>query len=323
MSKLLRALSAGACLSLLAFVPLASRADAPMARTQAPGYYRAMVGDFEVTVLSDGTLQLPATKLLQGDPTRIGDALRRNFLGEEVETSVNGFLVNTGSKLVLIDTGAGTTSGPGAGALAGNLRAAGYRPEQVDEIYVTHMHGDHVGGLVNAGRRTFPNAILRIDKRDTDFWLSEDVMNRAPADVRDFFKAAMASVNPYRQAGKLKTFDGPTALVPGVRAVSAYGHTPGHTAYVVESKGEQLVLWGDLMHVAAVQFEDPTVTIAFDIDNAAAEKAREAAFADAAKGGYWVGAAHLPFPGIGHLRAGGKGYVFVPANYSALHEAMK
>jgi glyoxylase-like metal-dependent hydrolase (beta-lactamase superfamily II) len=318
MSKLLRTVLAAACLSPLAFAPPAAQADAPMVRTQAPGYYRMFVGDFEVTVLSDGTLKLPATKLLQGDATQIGDALRRNFLGEEVETSINAFLVNTGSKLVLIDAGAGTTSGPNAGALVANLRAAGYRPEQVDEIYITHMHGDHVGGLVNANRRTFPNAVLRIDKRDTDFWLSEEVMNRAPAEVRDFFKASMNAVNPYRQAGRLKTFEGPTALVPGVRAIPAYGHTPGHTAYVVESKGEQLVLWGDLIHVAAVQFDDPTVTIAFDIDNKAAEQARLVAFADAAKGGYWVGGAHLSFPGIGHLRAADKGYVFVPANYSVL-----
>jgi glyoxylase-like metal-dependent hydrolase (beta-lactamase superfamily II) len=318
MTKLLRALLASACLSTLVFVPVASRADAPMARSQAPGYYRTMVGEFEVTVLSDGTLKLPVTQLLKGDATKIGDALRRNFLGQEVETSVNGFLVNTGSKLVLIDAGAGTSFGPTTGNLANSLRAAGYRPEQVDEIYITHMHGDHVGGLVNAAGRTYPNATLRIDKRDTDFWLSEEAMTRAPADARGFFKTAMSSVNPYKQAGKLKTFEGPTNLIPGVRAISAYGHTPGHTAYVVESKGEQLVLWGDLIHVAAVQFEDPTVTIGFDSDNAAAEQARQAAFSDAAKGGYWVAGAHLPFPGIGHLRAADKGYVFVPANYSAL-----
>jgi glyoxylase-like metal-dependent hydrolase (beta-lactamase superfamily II) len=127
----------------------------------------------------------------------------------------------------------------------------------------------------------------------------------------------MATVNPYREAGKLRTFEGGTELVPGVRAQPAYGHTPGHTVYVVESKGEKLVLWGDLMHVAAVQFPDPSVTIAFDTDSPQAAAARAQAYADAARGGYLVGAAHLAFPGTGHLAADGSGYRFVPLNYSA------
>jgi len=318
MTKLLRALLAGACLSAFAFMPIATQASAPQAKVQAPGWYRTMVGDIEVTVLSDGTMQLPVTQLLKGDATRIGDSLRRNFQGEQVETSVNAYLVNTGGKLVLVDTGSGVFFGPGGGNLAKNLRAAGYRPEQVDEIYITHMHGDHIGGLVQGSKRAFPNATLRIDRRDTDFWLSETIMASAPEEARQFFKAAMAAVTPYRKAGKLKTFEGATQLVPGVSAVPAYGHTPGHTLYTVESKGQKLVLWGDLMHVAAVQFEDPSVTIAFDTDNAAAAQARQAAYADAAKNGFLVGAAHLPFPGMGRLRAADKGYVFVPLNYSAL-----
>jgi len=318
MTKLLRALLASACLSTLSLAPMAARADAPMAKAQAPGFYRTMVGDFEVTVLSDGTMKLPVLELLHGDKARIGDALRRNFLGEQVETSDNAFLVNTGSKLVLVDAGSGAAFGPTMGGLVGNLRAAGYRPEQVDEVYITHMHGDHVGGLMTGTARTFPNATLRIDRRDTDFWLSEAVMNRAPAEVRDFFKGAMAAVNPYKDAGKLRPFDGATQLVPGVRAQPAYGHTPGHTVYVVESKGEKLVLWGDLLHVAAVQFEEPAVTIGFDIDEPAAAQSRLAGFADAARNGDLVAAAHLPFPGIGRLRAAGKGHVFVPLNYSLL-----
>lgn len=318
MSKLLRALLASACLSAVVAVPVTTQAAAPMAKVQAPAWYRTRVGDIEVTALSDGTMKLPVTQLLKGDATRIGDALRRNFEGEQVETSVNAYLVNTGSKLVLVDTGSGAFFGPGGGSLAKNLRAAGYRPEQVDEVYITHMHGDHIGGLVQGGKRAFPNAILRIDKRDTDYWLSETIMASAPDDAKQFFKAAVAAVTPYRKAGKLRTFAGNTPLVPGVSAVPAYGHTPGHTIYTVESKGRKLVLWGDLMHVAAVQFEDPGVTIAFDTDNAAAAQARQAAYADAAKNGFLVGAAHLPFPGLGHLRAADKGYDYVPLNYSSL-----
>jgi len=314
----LPALILAAGLGLAAAVPLVSLADAPLARQQAPGFHRTMVGDFEVTVLSDGTLKLPVLGILRGDAAQNREALRRSFLPDEVETSVNAFLVNTGTRLVMIDAGAGTFFGPSLGRLLANLRAAGYRPEQVDEIYVTHMHGDHVGGLAADGARAFPNAVLRIDKRDTDYWLSETNMNAAPENARGFFRTAMATVNPYLQAGKLRTFEGSTELVPGVRAQSAYGHTPGHTVYVVESKGEKLVLWGDLMHVAAVQFPNPGVTIAFDTDNAQAAAARAQAYADAARNGYLVGAAHLAFPGIGRLAADGSGYRFVPLNYSSL-----
>ena len=128
----------------------------------------------------------------------------------------------------------------------------------------------------------------------------------------------MASLNPYIAAGKFKTFDGATELVPGVRAMAAHGHTPGHTTYAVESKGDKLVLWGDLMHVAAVQFPEPAVTIQFDTDSKAAAMQRKLAYADAAKNGYWVGAAHIAFPGLGHLRAEGSGYVWIPANYTSL-----
>jgi len=314
----LPALILAAGLGLAAAVPLLSLADAPFARQQAPGFHRAMVGDFEVTVLSDGTLKLPIVQFLRGDAAQIREALRRSFLPDELETSVNTFLVNTGTRLVMIDAGSGASMGPSVGKLLANLRAAGYRPEQVDEIYITHMHGDHVGGLAADRARAFPNAVLRIDKRDTDYWLSEANMNAAPEEMRGFFRTAMAVVNPYAQAGKLRTFEGSTDLVPGVRAQSAYGHTPGHTVYVVESKGEKLVLWGDLMHVAAVQFPNPAVTIAFDTDNTQAAAMRAQAFADAARNGYLVGAAHLPFPGLGRLAAEGSGYRFVPLNYSSL-----
>ena len=296
-------------------------AAAPMVKTQAPAFYRVMVGDFEVTAISDGTVKLPMIKLLSNTkPETVAAALKKGFLKEQVETSVNAYLVNTGSKLVLIDTGAAGLFGPTLGNLLTNLKAAGYQPEQVDEIYITHMHADHVGGLMAQGALAFPNAVVRIDKADTDFWLSEANMNAAPEGSKGFFQGAMASVNPYVAAGKLKTFEGNTELVAGVRAQSAYGHTPGHTVYMVESKGEKLVLWGDLLHLAALQFDNPAVTIQFDSNVKAAAAARKAAFDDAAKNGYMIGVTHIAFPGLGHLRSGpgGKSYTWVPLNYSSL-----
>ncbi len=298
--------------------PTVGFAAAPMVKTQAPGYYRVMLGDFEITALSDGTAALPVDKLLTNiDPEALKKALARNHLTNPVETSVNGFLINTGGKLVLIDAGAGALFGPTLGKLVANLKASGYQPEQVDEIYVTHLHPDHVGGLMAGDKMAFPNATVRADQHDIDFWLSQANMDKAPADLKGFFQGAMASLNPYIKAGKFKAFDGDTTLIPGIKAIAAHGHTAGHTVYVVESKGQKLIVWGDLIHVGAVQFPDPSVTIRFDTDSAAALAQRKKVFAMVAKQGYLVGAAHLSFPGVGHIRTEGKGYVWQPINYSA------
>ena len=298
----------------------AAHAAAPQVKTQAPGYYRIMVGDIEITALSDGTVGLPITKLLTDTtPEATEKSLARSYLKDPVETSVNAFLINTGSKLVLVDTGAAGLFGPTLGKLQASLKAAGYSADQVDEIYLSHLHPDHVGGLMAGEVMAFPNALVRADKRDADFWLSQANLDKAPADGKGFFQGAMASLNPYVKAGKFNTFEGDTALVPGVRAQFTGGHTPGHSFYVIESKGEKLVLWGDAMHVGAVQFASPAITIAFDIDPKAAAAARAKAFADAAEQGVWVGATHLAFPGLGKLRAAeGGAYVFVPANYRAV-----
>jgi glyoxylase-like metal-dependent hydrolase (beta-lactamase superfamily II) len=296
----------------------AVHAEAAMAKSQAPGWYRMKVGAFEVTALSDGTVSLPVDKLLTGQKAAvINGLLARSYLKAPVETSVNGYLVNTGSKLVLIDAGAAGLFGPTLGKLVANLKAAGYTPEQVDEIYITHMHPDHVGGLVANGQRVFTNAVVRADLREGGFWLSPENLDKAQGDAKGFFQGAMASLNPYVAAGKLKPFDGATELVPGIRAVPAAGHTPGHTIYVAESEGSRMAFWGDLMHVAAVQFALPGTTIAFDTDSKAAAPARLQNFADAAKQGYFVAVAHLSFPGIGQLRADGKGYTWVPTNYQS------
>ncbi|MTW03869.1 MBL fold metallo-hydrolase [Pseudoduganella ginsengisoli] len=305
------------CVAIAAAVACtAASAAAPMVKAQGPGYYRMMLGDFEVTVLNDGTVELPVDKILHQPAAKTQKALEKSFAKAPLETSVNGFLINTGSKLVLIDTGAANLFGPTLGNLAASLKASGYQPEQVDEVYITHMHGDHVGGLANNGKAVFPNAVVRADKHDADFWLSKVNMEKAPADMKGFFQGAMVSINPYSDAGKLVPFEGDTDLAPGIKAVSSHGHTPGHTSYLVESKGQKLLLIGDLMHVQAVQFDDPSVTIQFDSDPKAALAQRLAAFSTAAKQGYLIGAAHLQFPGLGHLRAQGKGYTFVPVNYT-------
>ena len=316
MTRLKTALST-ALVALTLAAAGAVHAEAPQAKGQAPGWYRMMLGKFEITALNDGSVSLPVDKLLtNAKPATIESLLARSYLKAPVETSVNAYLVNTGAKLILIDTGAAGLFGPTLGKLLGNLKASGYQPEQVDEIYITHMHPDHVGGLMAGDKLVFPNAVVRADTREGGFWLSQANMDKAPADGKGFFQGAMASLNAYVAAGKLKPFDGETELVPGIKAIPARGHTPGHTIYALESEGNKMVVWGDLMHVAAVQFAMPTVTIEFDTDPKSAMPQRQKNFADAAKKGYYVAVAHVAFPGIGQLRADGKGYAWVPANYS-------
>jgi glyoxylase-like metal-dependent hydrolase (beta-lactamase superfamily II) len=298
-------------------VPAAAQAAAPQVKTQAPGYYRMMLGDFEVTALSDGTVELPMDKLLTNiKPAQVDKALSRAFLKSPVESSVNAYLINTGSKLVLVDAGAGGLYGPTLGKLMTHLKAAGYQPEQVDAVLITHLHPDHMGGLMAGDKLAFPNATVHVAKAEADFWLSADNMQKAPAEAQPMFQQATSMLNPYATAGKLKTFEGEAELVPGIKSITTPGHTPGHSLYAAESQGQKLVLWGDLMHVAAVQFPDPSVTIQFDTDSKAAAAQRKKAFADAAKQGYWVGVAHISFPGIGHVGAEGKGYTWFPANYT-------
>lgn len=301
----------------LASLPVVANAAAPQIKTQAPGWYRVMVGNVEVTALSDGTVELPVDKLLHTSQSRIALGLKQNFQKAPLETSVNAFLLNTGERLVLVDVGAGSLFGPTLGKLVSQIRAAGYQPEQVDDILITHMHPDHVGGLAADEQRVFPNATVHADKQDSEFWLSEAKLNAAPAEQKGFFLGAMTSLAPYVKADRFKPFDKDGEVVPGIRSRATHGHTAGHTAYVVESQGQRLVLIGDLIHVASVQLASPEVTINFDSDQPKAAAARARTFAQLAKDGSLVAVSHFSFPGLGHLRKVGKGWVWVPLNYSS------
>ncbi|MFY7939283.1 MAG: MBL fold metallo-hydrolase [Burkholderiaceae bacterium] len=309
-----------ALLAAVLFFPAvaAVQAQTPMVKTNTPGFYRMMLGDFEITALSDGTASLEFGKLLKNvTPKKLSELLAREFLNDPVETSVNAYLINTGSKLVLVDAGAAALFGPTLGKLSANLMLAGYRVEQVDMVILTHMHPDHVGGLIINGQRAFPNATVIADQSEADYWLNPNEMARAPNDmVKSFFQGAMASVNPYVQAGKFQGVSSGTEVTPGIRLNASHGHTAGHATIEVQSAGQKLMMWGDLIHLGAVQFAHPEVTIAFDNDSVHAASQRKKAFVDASKKGYLVAASHLSFPGIGRVQTQGKGYRWVPLNYS-------
>ncbi|QEX16857.1 MBL fold metallo-hydrolase [Hypericibacter terrae] len=309
-----------AAIAFVAFGLLAqadSFAAAPQVRTQAPGFYRLMLGSFEITALNDGTIDFPMDQLLlNAKPGEVEAAFKNAYLRLPAETSVNAFLINTATKLILVDTGAGALYGPTLGHLLDNLRAAGYRPEEVDTILLTHLHGDHVGGLSLNGKMAFPNATLYVNQKEVSYWLNESKEAGAPESQQGNFKTARQTMGLYLAANRMKPFTGDTQLFPGVKAVDAPGHSPGHTMYQIESDGQKLLLWGDLIHAAAVQFADPGVAIQWDSDPKQAVATRQQVLADAAKNGYWIAGAHLPYPAFGHVRADGKGYVFIPINYT-------
>jgi glyoxylase-like metal-dependent hydrolase (beta-lactamase superfamily II) len=281
-------------------------------QSPAPDPHRFTVGDFEITALSDGSVELALDKLLSGiDADDVRTLLERSGDTGPLKASINAFLIDTGSQLVLVDTGAGKLFAPRAGGLLlSSLRSAGYGPEQIDTILLTHVHADHSGGLTVDGVPVFPNAQVYVEQADKDHWFSAEAEERAPAHRKHSFPQGRASLKPYLQAGRLHTFSGPTQLMPGVRSVPAPGHTPGHTMYVIESRGQKLVLWGDIMHAAPIQFPRPDVTVKFDSDEHAAALQRKRVFEEAATEGYLIAAAHVSFPGVGHLQRQGTGYAW-------------
>lgn len=295
-------------------------AEAPQQKTQVPGYYRLMLGQFEVTALYDGAIDLDEKLLKNIDKRDIQRLLAREFLkGPKVQTAVNAYLVNTGNKLVLIDAGAAKLFGPGLGNIVDNLRAAGYTPEQVDTVLVTHLHGDHINGLVTPdGQRVFTNAEVWSAKADNDFWLSEAIANQAPKDFQPFFKMSRDAAAPYLAAGKWKTFDSDRELLAGVSSMDTHGHTPGHASYLFQSGDQRLLVLGDLVHNHAVQFARPEVAFEFDNDPKQAVATRKRIFHKAAREKLMVAGMHLPFPGVGHVRKEAKGYAWVPAEFAPL-----
>ena len=283
---------------------------------QAPGFYRLQVGDFKVTVLSDGAASRDVSKIMS-KPVEVRAAFFAAHIKLPVDLSINCFLIDTGGKRILIDTGAGELFSKAAGSLIGNMRAAGYRPEDIDAILLTHIHADHSGGLSVNGKRLFENATVYVDKRDPAYWLDTAEELKVAPERRASFQQARLTVNPYVEAGKLSMFDGATELFPGVRTIPEYGHTPGLTGYLVESNGERLLLWGDIVHAAEAQFRDPSITIDYDVNRIQAVDARRRILDVAAKEGYLIGGAHLSFPGLGYVQADRDGYAWMPAPYHA------
>jgi glyoxylase-like metal-dependent hydrolase (beta-lactamase superfamily II) len=299
--------------------PNAPLAAPPQHHDQVPGFYRLKVGDLEVTALYDGTGVFDPQWLNGTKETMDGVVKGLHEDPHMLDVIDSGFLVNTGKRLILVDAGAGTWWGVGAlGRLAGSLRSAGYTPEEVDIVLITHLHSDHVGGLTTQdGKRVFPNADVYVAKAESDFWLSPEIAARAPKEAQPFFQSAQAIAAPYIKAGKWHSFTGAETIVDGMQLVPLPGHTPGHTGYEFSSKGQRVLFWGDTVHAQRVQFPHPEVTVVFDIDQTAAAATRNQLLPKLASGDVLIAVPHSSvFPPLGRLRKEGNGYSWVPVVFT-------
>lgn len=288
---------------------------------QAQSPYQVKIGDIQVTALTDGAVPVDVDKLFPATASKKPSQLLEGyFLKNPVEISINAFLIQDGAKLILADAGSGELMGKYGGLLVQQLQKAGFQPENITDILITHVHADHSGGLVVNGKKVFPNAVIHVHQAEIDFWLNDANKqkadpNRMGADPQTFTNAKNM-LTPYLQDNKVAAFTKETTVLTHITAIPYPGHTPGHTIYVLNSKNESLYFWGDMVHVPDLQFATPALADNFDVDIPATQEKRKTFYEKAAVKKYLIAAPHASFPGIGHLKKEGAAYRWVPVPFS-------
>jgi glyoxylase-like metal-dependent hydrolase (beta-lactamase superfamily II) len=260
------------------------------------------VGKAEVWAVADSTGDRDMSVFIGAS-----GVLKRYAPSGRAPSAIMTFLVKTEGETILIDAGLGEPSGERASLLMAGLERIGVAPEDITLVLITHMHGDHIGGLVRDGRKAFPSAHVLSARHEHDFWLGEKSAERFP-DRKANIDLARRVFGIYGAASE--TFEFGALAAPGIRALDARGHTPGHTAFLLESGGEKILFWGDLVHAAALQFPRPDINARYDMipEEAAVSRARFMEMAAAEK--LPVAGGHLPFPGIGTVEKTEAGYVY-------------
>ncbi len=285
----------------------------PKESKQAPGYYRTKVGNITVTTILDGAMQMPNEIFINATPEIIKESRNRHFIPQDgpYPAYINSFLIETGDKKILIDTGAKNYI-PTTGHTMGILNMLGVSPLQIDEIILTHAHPDHANGLLDdAGGIAFPKSVVKVCTPEVDFWFSDDQMAKF-ADKKGLFDSARTNLTPYKTSGQLQTYKPDADLGNGLSSVALPGHTPGHSGVMVSDGTAQLLIWGDIVHNAFLQFDYPEQSLSFDTDADAARATRAKIFDRTATDRLRIAGMHLPMGAIGHLAKRGNGYDFVP-----------
>jgi glyoxylase-like metal-dependent hydrolase (beta-lactamase superfamily II) len=297
---------------------LPALAKAPLSGRQVPGVFRQKIGSIEITALSDGFGPIGIEAFTNLDPAEAQRMLAAAGEKAMAPTAINAFVVNTGTKTYLVDTGMGSNKafGPSLGRMRANLAAAGIEPGQIDAVILTHAHPDHAEGLITSeGKARFRNAEVILHEAEANFWLDEGIFSRAPEAAKPFFLSARNALKPYANRTR-KVKDGEVA--PGLTLQLAAGHTPGHAVIRVSSGKGQLLIAGDTLHNALFHTLRPETTFAFDSDGKQAAETRKKIFDMVATDGIPIAATHVPFPGFGRIVRDGQAYRYVPAQWGDL-----
>ncbi len=298
-----------------------THAAAPLAGKQTNGWYRMKVGAIEVTVISEGarTSPLPENFVRNKSRDEVVAALQAAYISaDRFMLPFNSVVVNTGSKLVAIDTGFGpgalATSNGSMGQGQANLAASGVDINTIDAVVISHFHGDHINGLVTDGKPSYPNAEVMVPAPEWDFWMDDGNMSRAP----EAMKGAFANVR--RVFGiigsKMTRYEPGKDVAPGIVSVAAHGHSPGHTLHIVSSGNSSLMIQGDLTTLPQLFVRNPGWHVMFDMDAPKAEETRRRVYDQAAADRIPVQGYHFPFPAVAYIEKSQSGYREVPVMWN-------
>jgi glyoxylase-like metal-dependent hydrolase (beta-lactamase superfamily II) len=281
----------------------------------SPGFVRSKVGDVEIIALIDGIARRPlGEEFVRNAPLAEVKALlsSQGLPTDYIDIPFTPFLVVAGGRRILMDTGLGDWGGPTTGKLLQNMAAAGVQPGDIDTVLITHYHGDHINGLRNrAGQFVFPKAKVWVPAPEHAHWMSDERMNAVPEGQRGAFANARRTFGEM-PSGMLQVFEPGAEVAPGITSVAAFGHTPGHTLFEVNSAGQSFLFVADLTNVPALFARNPDWAVQFDMDAEAARKTRRAVFERVVARNAMVGGFHFPFPAMGRMARQGGGYAFQP-----------